>query len=384
MMKLRRWHLYLIATLCFVLAFVAINRKYDRFYRVNGINNDNRALIEMYLDEDEQDYLIENAIAVDEFIDYIAYDEFHLQYYRYYNLLRQAQDYDDLQLLLIDANAMADRLTVEFGNGAEERFETLIKYNLEYAYMNSTYFDFNNIRYYQLLRTLYDEYDYSYVVMTNTYMTLMEEENLTDRYDRFKEMVATYNAEGVHILMTTQVAQGTEKLYAIDPLTQVVNEHTFISNYQPKHMSMIEGIPRLNYSMYLEDDANTALKKMYDAMDKKMKQKIILTQSYTGYDVLNLSSSGEAGYNEFQLGNSIAIKEQEVPEDEFVSTDTYQWLLQHSYEYGYVLRYPADKTAFTNKASYTVFRYVGVELAKTLHDNNWCLEEYLNSQSEQN
>ena len=46
-MKLKRWHLYLIVTLCFVMAFVAINRKYDRFYRVNGINNDNRALIEM-------------------------------------------------------------------------------------------------------------------------------------------------------------------------------------------------------------------------------------------------------------------------------------------------------------------------------------------------
>lgn len=384
MMKLKRWHLYLIATLCFVLAFVAINRKYDRFYRVNGIDNDNRALIEMYLDEDEQDYLIENAIAVDDFIEYIAYDEFHLQYYQYYNLLRQAQDYDDLQLLLIDANAMADRLTVEFGNGAQERFETLIKYNLEYAYMNSTYFDFNNIRYYQLLRTLYDEYDYSYVVMTNTYMTLMEEENLANRYELFKTMVSTYNAEGVHILMTTQVEAGTEKLYAIDPLTQVVNEHTFISNYQPKHMSMIEGIPRLNYSMYLEDDANTALKKMYEAMDKEMRQKIILTQSYTGYDVLNLSASGEAGYSEFQLGNSIAIKEQEIPEDEFVNTDTYQWLLEHSFEYGYVLRYPADKINLTHKSSYTIFRYVGVDLARTLHDNNWCLEEYLNNQSEQN
>lgn len=384
MMKLKRWHLYLIATLCFVLAFVAINRKYDRFYRVNGIDNDNRALIEMYLDEDEQDYLIENAIAVDDFIEYIAYDEFHLQYYQYYNLLRQAQDYDDLQLLLIDANAMADRLTVEFGNGAQERFETLIKYNLEYAYMNSTYFDFNNIRYYQLLRTLYDEYDYSYVVMTNTYMTLMEEENLANRYELFKTMVSTYNAEGVHILMTTQVEEGTEKLYAIDPLTQVVNEHTFISNYQPKHMSMIEGIPRLNYSMYLEDDANTALKKMYEAMDKEMRQKIILTQSYTGYDVLNLSASGEAGYSEFQLGNSIAIKEQEIPEDEFVNTDTYQWLLEHSFEYGYVLRYPADKINLTHKSSYTIFRYVGVDLARTLHDNNWCLEEYLNNQSEQN
>ena len=378
-MKLKSWHLYVIATLCFILAFTALNAKYDKFYRVNGINNDNRALIELYLDEEEQDYLIENGIAVSQFIDYIEYDEFHLQYYQYYNLLRQTKKYDDLQALLVDANNMADRLTVEFGNSAHERFETLIKYNLEYAYMNSTYFDFNNIRYYQLLRTLYSENDYSYIVMTNTYVNLMEEENISNRYDKFKAMVSTYNATGVNILVTSQLPEGVEKLYEIEPLTQVVNNQTFISNYQPKHMSMVEGIPRLSYSMYLENDANTALKNMYNAMDKNMRKKMILTQSYVSYDVLNLNSPGIAGYSEFQLGNSIAVKEQEISEESFINTETYQWLIQHSYEYGYVLRYPVDKVAITNNSSSTIFRYVGKDLAKTLHDNNWCLEEYQNN-----
>ena len=68
-MKLKRWHLYLIVTLCFTIAFISINRKYDRFYRVNGINNDNRVLIEKYLDEKEQSYLIDNQISIDLFID---------------------------------------------------------------------------------------------------------------------------------------------------------------------------------------------------------------------------------------------------------------------------------------------------------------------------
>ena len=375
-MKLKRWYLYLVAGICFALSFTALNRKYDRFYRVNGINNDNRALIERYLDEDEQDYLIEHAIAVSQFIDYIEYDEFHLQYYQYYNLLRQTQQYDDLLLLLTDANSMADRLTVEFGNGALDRFETLVKYNLEYAYLNSTYFDFNNIRYYQLLRTLYDENDYNYVVMTNTYITLMEEENLADRYDIFKAMVATYNSEGVHILMTTELAQGVKKLYEIDPMLQVVNDKTFIANYQPRHMTMIEGIPRLNYSMYLESEACAALKNMYNAMSKAMKQKIVLTQGYMDYDVLKLNDLESAGFSEFQLGNSISLKEQEMSESEFINTDTYRWLVEHSYEYGSVLRYPLDKVAITGKSSSTIFRYVGLETARKLHDNNWCLEEY--------
>ena len=49
-MKLKSWHLYVLATLCFLFAFTSLNMKYDRFYRVNGIDNDNRSLIEKYLE----------------------------------------------------------------------------------------------------------------------------------------------------------------------------------------------------------------------------------------------------------------------------------------------------------------------------------------------
>ncbi|MGN1182358.1 MAG: D-alanyl-D-alanine carboxypeptidase family protein [Faecalibacillus sp.] len=375
-MKLKRWHLYLLATLCFLLSFTALNFKYDKFYRVNGINNDNRALIELYLDEEEQDYLIENGIAVSQFIDYIRYDEFHLQYYQYYNLLQKAKKYTDIETLLTDANNMADRLTVEFGNGADEKFETLVKYDLEYAYLNSTYFDFSNIRYYQLLRTLYNENDYSYIVLTNTYVNIMEEENVLHKYDQFKAMVSTYNATGVNILLTKQLSDNVKRMYSFDPLTTVINDQTFISNYQPKHMSMIEKIPRLSYSMYLEKDANEALKKMYAAMSQEIQNKMVLTHSYISYDVLSLDSTNQAGYSEYQLGNSVAIKEQGISEEDFVNTSTYQWLIENSYQYGFVLRYPADKEELTGKSSTTVFRYVGVKIAKKLHDNNWCLEEY--------
>ena len=93
-MKLKSWHLYVLATLCFLFAFTSLNMKYDRFYRVNGIDNDNRSLIEKYLDKEEQDYLIDHGISVDEFIDYITYDQFHLQYYQYYNELKEAKKYD--------------------------------------------------------------------------------------------------------------------------------------------------------------------------------------------------------------------------------------------------------------------------------------------------
>ena len=378
-MKLRRWHLYAYASLCFILAFTTLNLKYDRFYRVNGINNDNRALIEQYLDDEEQDYLIDHGISVDEFIDYITYDQFHLQYYQYYNELKEAKKYDSLENLINDVNSVVDRLTVEFGTQTDTYFKTLIKNDLFYAYQKSTYFDFDNVRYYQLLRTLYSDDDYSYIILTNNYVNTLENEK-DDTYKLFKEMVSTYDAQGLYILMNTELKANASRLYKIDTMSQVIDDTTFIGGYESKHMTMIENISRLSYSMYLNEEAYNALKQMYDDLYKNTKKRFLVTSAYKSYDVLNLEeNTSQAGYSEFQLGTSVSLKVNGIKDVEFVSTDVYQWLLEHSYEYGYVLRYPSDKVTITQKESCNIFRYVGKENALKMHNQNICLEELTNS-----
>ena len=378
-MKLRRWHLYAYASLCFIFAFTTLNLKYDRFYRVNGINNDNRALIEQYLDDEEQDYLIDHGIAVDEFIDYITYDQFHLQYYQYYNELKEAKKYASVTDLLNDVNSVVDRLTVEFGSQAGNYFRTLIKNDLFYAYQKSTYFDFDNVRYYQLLRTLYNDDDYSYIVLTNNYVTTLDNEK-EDTYKLFKEMVSNYDSQGLYILMNTELKSNASRLYKVDALSQVINDQTFIGGYESKHMKMIENVSRLSYSMYLNEDACNALKEMYDALYKDLKKRFLVTKAYTSYDVLNLEEdASKAGYSEYQLGTVVSLKVSGLKDEEFETTDVYQWLLEHSYEYGYILRYPHDKVALTQNDSCNIFRYVGKKNALKMHNQNICLEELTNS-----
>ncbi|WP_233541826.1 MULTISPECIES: M15 family metallopeptidase [Coprobacillaceae] len=377
-MKLKRWHLYGIAFICFILAFTALNYKYDRFYRVNGINNDNRALIERYLDKQEQNYLIDNAIPVNQFIDYITYDQFKLQNYTYYNSLRKVKTYSDLSVLLDETNKIVDKLTVEFGNHIDTNFNLLIKNNLAFAYLNSEYFDFDNIEYYQLLRTLYDDSDYNYIALTNRYVSIFEEENLTSRiiYHHFKSMIDTYDANGVATLMTNTLKDGAKRLYKIDLMKQVVNNQTFISSYQPKKLTMIADIPRLSYTMYLQDEAYNQLKSMYKAMNTELDHGFIVSKAYTSYDVLSLEGD-QAGYSEMQLGTSVILKKKGISDQDFNQTDVYQWLINHSYEYGYILRYPQDKEAVTGHGyDATCFRYVGIDIATSLHQNQLALEEY--------
>lgn len=55
-----------------------------------------------------------------------------------------------------------------------------------------------------------------------------------------------------------------------------------------------------------------------------------------------------------------------------------EWMVTNSWEYGFILRYPSDKTETTG-TPYAPhhFRYVGKIHAAIMHENNFCLEEYL-------
>lgn len=56
----------------------------------------------------------------------------------------------------------------------------------------------------------------------------------------------------------------------------------------------------------------------------------------------------------------------------------YPWLQEHSYEYGFIFRYPEDKQELTGVAEEVWhYRYVGKEAAQAIHDQGICLEEYL-------
>lgn len=58
-------------------------------------------------------------------------------------------------------------------------------------------------------------------------------------------------------------------------------------------------------------------------------------------------------------------------------TPEQQWLMEHCREYGFILRYPADKSAVTG-IGYEPwhYRYVGREAASAMGEGGLCLEEY--------
>ena len=60
----------------------------------------------------------------------------------------------------------------------------------------------------------------------------------------------------------------------------------------------------------------------------------------------------------------------------------YPWLQEHCWEYGFILRYPPDKTAVTGiSGEEWHYRYVGKEAAAEIHARGLTLEEYLAEQN---
>ncbi len=87
------------------------------------------------------------------------------------------------------------------------------------------------------------------------------------------------------------------------------------------------------------------------------------------------------GTSEHQMGLALDIVDSHYRNlDEWqAETATQKWLMENSWKFGFILRYPTDKGAITGIIYEPWhYRYVGKELAAELHELNLCLEEYVN------
>jgi len=92
-----------------------------------------------------------------------------------------------------------------------------------------------------------------------------------------------------------------------------------------------------------------------------------------------LQLAAKAGFSEHQTGLAVDMVAGTSGLSKFGDTPEYAWMLEHSYEYGFILRYPENKTSLTGyDFEPWHYRFVGVELAKKVHDSNLTYDEYYN------
>ncbi len=86
------------------------------------------------------------------------------------------------------------------------------------------------------------------------------------------------------------------------------------------------------------------------------------------------------GTSEHQLGlalDIVDVSNQRLDESQ-ENTPVQKWLMQNSWKYGFILRYPTDKSDITGIIYEPWhYRYVGKQAAKEIYESGVCLEEYL-------
>ena len=143
--------------------------------------------------------------------------------------------------------------------------------------------------------------------------------------------------------------------------------------------------------MMLVKEAKDMFEKMYyDA--KKEGYNIRIMSSYRSYNYQeklynnykNKEGKEEAdkysarpGFSEHQTGLCVDIDDKNLNYEDFYKSSSYEWMINNSYKYGFILRYPKDKENITGYIYESWhYRYVGIDIAKYIHDNNITFDEY--------
>lgn len=126
--------------------------------------------------------------------------------------------------------------------------------------------------------------------------------------------------------------------------------------------------------------AYRSIEKQQTLFDEQVQ--IYLNQGKSQQEAYDLTASAIAipGTSEHHTGMAadIVTPTHQTLDPEFADTEAGQWLQEHAWEYGFVMRYPEDKQDVT-KIIYESwhYRFVGKTHAKLMKESGLCLEEYL-------
>ncbi len=176
-------------------------------------------------------------------------------------------------------------------------------------------------------------------------------------------------------------------------LTLINKNYPLDKNYYPSVASVIEGssvtaeirVAEAYRQMYVAALSEDIILTPYSAYCSYQRQNTIYENKVQAFVMQGLTEeearqSAEkrvepAGCSENGAGLAVDVLSASAG---FASTNEYKWLVANAHNYGFVLRYPEDKTEITGMIYQPWhWRYVGVEAATKMKNENLCLEEYL-------
>lgn len=172
----------------------------------------------------------------------------------------------------------------------------------------------------------------------------------------------------------------------------LVNKFYRLDNtYNSDNMVKVSNMYSYGTNQKVTDETFDAFLKMFkDA--KKENLTLIINSSYRSYEdqeklfnqYRNSKGITEAdriaarpGHSEHQTGMAIDIQTYGSSASTFENFDEFKWLQDNAHKYGFILRYPKNKEYLTGyEYESWHYRYVGIEAATYIHENNITFDEY--------
>ncbi|MCJ7843131.1 M15 family metallopeptidase [Lederbergia sp. NSJ-179] len=149
-----------------------------------------------------------------------------------------------------------------------------------------------------------------------------------------------------------------------------------------KNNHLVMGFGLLDDSIQLSESVTGKFSRMVDAAKKEGVQHFMINSGYRGfeeqetlYKEMGADYALPAGYSEHNLGLALDVGS---TQGKMENASEGKWLEKNAWKYGFILRYPKDKTAVTG-IQYEPWhiRYVGLPHSAVMYEKNFVMEEYL-------
>ncbi|MNB86474.1 D-alanyl-D-alanine carboxypeptidase [compost metagenome] len=145
---------------------------------------------------------------------------------------------------------------------------------------------------------------------------------------------------------------------------------------------LVQGYGLLDTSIRLSESVAHKFNKMVKAAEKEGVNHFLISSGYRDFEEQEklYQEKGSdyalpAQYSEHNLGLSLDIGSSQA---EMSKAPEGKWLQKNAWKYGFILRYPKDKTEITGiKYEPWHFRYVGLPHSAIIHEKGLVLEQYL-------
>ena len=159
-------------------------------------------------------------------------------------------------------------------------------------------------------------------------------------------------------------------------LTELSNGEKVDSRIYPELQEMFNDARAQGYGLFVREGYRTQ-EEQQQLLDEKIEAYENEGKSKSEAKKLAEQWVAIPGTSEHQLGIAVDINADTTKSS---SDDVYSWLAENAHKYGFIKRYPSDKTDITGVINEPWhYRYVGKEAALEIYSQGMCLEEYIDT-----